>query len=116
IRDRNVTGVQTCALPIYESREPRVEEDHVAAAAQDVCGQAALGRVCQRRADLVLGAALDEIAGFPSEPECGVRGEGHVFAQLHDSSSTLASSVAAPRRGHAVARGLHEMYALAYLS
>src|SRR5207249_4765484 len=69
------------------------------AAAQDVCGQAALGRVCQRRADFVLGAALDEIAGFPSEPECGVRGEGNVFAQLHDSSSTLTSSVAAPRRG-----------------
>src|SRR5437016_13063435 len=82
-----------------ESGKPRVEKDDIAAAAQHVHRQTPVGGEGERRADLVLGAALDEIAGFPSEPECGVRGEGHVFAQLHDSSSTLASSVAAPRRG-----------------
>src|SRR5438067_7483716 len=42
IRDRNVTGVQTCALPIYQHRlERRVEEEQI------LCGEDSDGRTGQ---------------------------------------------------------------------
>src|SRR5207244_11462613 len=66
-----------------ETGEPRVQENDVTAAAQDVHRQAPLDGVGECRANLFLATALDEVAGRPPEPECRKRGEGHVFAQLH---------------------------------
>src|SRR5438067_7162173 len=60
IRDRNVTGVQTCALPIFERREHRA----------DLLPLAATG-------------PLDALAARSLAPERGARGDEHPPYGLH---------------------------------
>src|SRR5205807_6578730 len=99
-----------------ESGKPRVEKDDIAAAAQHVHRQTPVGGEGERRADLVLGAALDEVTGLSSEPQCRIRGQGHLFAQLHALILHERRPVLRWRYGHSVTGGLHGMYGLSYFS
>ena len=67
----------------HEAVVAGVVEDGVAAAAQDVHGQAAGPAPPQGLADLLLGGAVGEVAGLAPEAEAGVRGEWDAVDDPH---------------------------------
>src|SRR5256885_10304099 len=79
IRDYKVTGVQTCALPIYRAREQSRVSDH----AVEQQALVRLGRLGQESGDVL------EVHRDAADPQAGAR---HLGAEPQDRKSTRLNS------------------------